>query len=60
MEAIAARNSRTRDVQRPDGGVSQRSDYFANPGTIDMTPQAFLLEIPYAGVRVNPHFNDIH
>ena len=59
MEAIAARNSRTRDVQRPDGGVSQRSDYFGNPGTIDMTPQAFLVELPYAGARVNPHFHDI-
>ena len=59
MEAIAAANSRTREVQRPDGGVSRRSDYFGNPGTIDMTPQAFLVELPYAGARVNPHFHDI-
>ena len=24
-----------------------------------MTPQAFLVELPYAGARVNPHFHDV-
>ena len=58
MEAISALRSRTREVQRADG-VGQRSDYFGNPGFIDMTPQAFLVELPYAGARVNPHFHDV-
>ena len=58
MEAIASSEARVREVKRPDG-VGRRRDYFGNPGAIDMSPQAFLVELPYAGATVTPHFHDI-
>lgn len=58
MEAVAASESRVREVKRPDG-VGRRADYFGEPGAIDTNPQAFLVELPYAGATVKPHFHDI-
>jgi hypothetical protein len=59
MQSVSVDESRTRDVKRPDGNTGRRSDYFGSPGIVDAQPQAFLVELPYAGARVNPHFHDI-
>jgi hypothetical protein len=58
MAAIASTEARSREVQRPDG-VGYRHDYYGTPGVIDTSPQAFLVELPYAGATVRPHFHDI-
>lgn len=58
MRAVATNKSRAREVKRPDG-TGRRSDYFGTSGNVDADPQAFLVELPYAGARVNPHFHDI-
>ncbi|MBT6272540.1 MAG: hypothetical protein HOI95_00195 [Chromatiales bacterium] len=58
MRAVATQEARSREVQRPDG-VGYRHDYYGSPGIIDAEPQAFLVELPYAGATVKPHFHDI-
>lgn len=58
MQAVDSSEARVKDVQRPDG-VGRRCDYIGSPGMIDAKAQAFLVELPYAGARVNPHFHDV-
>lgn len=58
MQAVATERARSREVQRPDG-TGFRHDYYGTPGVIDAGPQAFLVELPYAGATVKPHFHDI-
>lgn len=58
MKAVSSTEADVIEVQRKDG-VGRRRNYFGNPGVVDTSPQAFLVERPYAGARVDPHFHDI-
>lgn len=58
MRAVANSETRDKEVQRPDG-VGRRRDYFGSPGVIEPSAQAFLVELPYAGATVHPHFHDV-
>jgi hypothetical protein len=58
MRAVATAEADVRETVRKDG-VGRRSDYFGTPGTISVEPQGFLVERPYAGARIDPHFHDI-
>lgn len=58
MKAISSTEADVIEVQRKDG-VGRRRNYFGNPGVVDTSPQAFLVERPYAGARIDPHFHDI-
>jgi hypothetical protein len=58
MKAIASTEADVIEVQRKDG-VGRRRNYFGNPGVVDTSPQGFLVERPYAGARIDPHFHDI-
>lgn len=58
MRAVATAEANVREVVRKDG-VGRRSDYFGEPGMISTEPQGFLVERPYAGARIDPHFHDI-
>lgn len=58
MKSVASTEADVIEVQRKDG-VGRRRNYFGNPGVVDVSPQAFLVERPYAGARIDPHFHDI-
>ncbi|MCB1739682.1 MAG: hypothetical protein KDK91_04880 [Gammaproteobacteria bacterium] len=58
MRSIASTESSTIEVKRADG-TGRRRNYFGRSGQIEPDAQAFLVELPYAGARVNPHFHDI-
>ncbi len=58
MRAVATAEANMREIVRKDG-VGRRSDYFGEPGMISNEPQGFLVERPYAGARIDPHFHDI-
>ncbi len=58
MRAVATEEANVQEIVRKDG-VGHRSDYFGEPGTISAEPQGFLVERPYAGARIDPHFHDI-
>ncbi len=58
MQAVAADTTRPVEVQRADG-VGRRTDYVGSPGIINTDAQAFLVELPYAGATVRPHFHDV-
>ncbi len=58
MKVVSNTEADVIEVQRKDG-VGRRRNYFGNPGVVDMSPQAFLVERPYAGATINPHFHDI-
>lgn len=58
MQMVSNSESRMIEVQRKDG-VGRRRDYIGTPGEIIDGPQGFLVERPYAGARVDPHFHDI-
>ena len=47
-----------REHVRKDG-AGRILEYFGSHETIDLEPQGFLVEKPYAGARINPHFHDI-
>ena len=58
MQAVANLEARVKEIVRKDG-IGRRRDYIGSPGTVDNSPQAFLVERPYAGARINPHFHDV-
>jgi hypothetical protein len=58
MRAVASTEARVKEIVRKDG-IGRRRDYIGTPGTVDNSPQAFLVERPYAGARINPHFHDV-
>ena len=58
MQMVSSSESRMIEVQRKDG-VGRRRDYIGTSGTIADGPQGFLVERPYAGARIDPHFHDI-
>jgi len=58
MQAVASTETREKRVVRP-GGTERRVDYLGSPGVIDAGPQAFLVDRPYPGARIDPHFHDI-
>lgn len=58
MRAVADTEADVKEVVR-EQGVGRRRDYFGTPGTVENKPQAFLVERPYAGARIDPHFHDI-
>lgn len=58
MRAVASTEARVKEIVRKDG-IGRRRDYIGSPGTVDNSPQAFLVERPYAGARINPHFHDV-
>ncbi len=58
MQAVANVEARVKEIVRKDG-IGRRRDYIGSPGTVDNSPQAFLVERPYAGARINPHFHDV-
>lgn len=58
MRAVADSAAQNTEIQRPDG-VGRRRDYFGRSGAIDAGAQAFLVELPYAGATVKPHFHDV-
>lgn len=58
MEAVVASEARVSETVRKEG-VGWRRDYIGTPGTINDKPQAFLVERPYAGATIKPHFHDI-
>lgn len=58
MQAVANVEARVKEIVRKDG-IGRRRDYIGSPGTVDNKPQAFLVERPYAGARINPHFHDV-
>lgn len=58
MKSVASGEADILEVVRKDG-VGQRRHYLGVPGEIIDGPQAFLVELPYAGARVEPHFHDI-
>jgi hypothetical protein len=58
MKAVANVEARVKEIVRKDG-IGRRRDYIGSPGTVDNSPQAFLVERPYAGARINPHFHDV-
>ena len=58
MRAVANTEARVKEIVRKDG-IGRRRDYIGSPGTVDNSPQAFLVERPYAGARINPHFHDV-
>ena len=58
MEAVESSEARVKETVRKEG-VGRRRDYIGTPGTINDKPQAFLVERPYAGATIKPHFHDI-
>jgi hypothetical protein len=58
MRSVATEEANVQEIVRKDG-VGRRSDYFGEPGTVSSEPQGFLVERPYAGARIDPHFHDI-
>ncbi|MBL4720712.1 MAG: hypothetical protein JKY20_06235, partial [Alphaproteobacteria bacterium] len=58
MEMVSSTESRIVETRRKDG-VGQRRDYFGTAGNMIEGPQGFLVERPYAGARIDPHFHDI-
>jgi hypothetical protein len=58
MKAVANTEAKVKEIVRKDG-IGRRRDYIGSPGTVDNSPQAFLVERPYAGARINPHFHDV-
>ena len=58
MQAVATNERRDLETPRKEG-MGYRRDYIGTPGTIEAGPQAFLVERPYAGARINPHFHDV-
>jgi hypothetical protein len=58
MQTVSSSESRMIETRRKDG-VGRRRDYIGTPGEIIEGPQGFLVERPYAGARIDPHFHDI-
>jgi hypothetical protein len=58
MKAVASTEADVKEMKRKDG-LGRRRDYFGTPGKIVDGPQGFLVERPYAGARIDPHFHDV-
>ena len=58
MRAVSSVDAVVKEVVRPDG-VGRQRNYLGAAGTIGNGPQAFLVERPYAGARIEPHFHDV-
>lgn len=58
MRAMPADQTQPVEIERADG-VGCRRDYFGSPGVINTAAQAFLVELPYPGATVRPHFHDV-
>jgi hypothetical protein len=58
MKMVSSQESRVVETRRKDG-VGSRRDYFGTAGSLVDGPQGFLVERPYAGARIDPHFHDI-
>jgi hypothetical protein len=58
MKMVSSQESRVVETRRKDG-VGSRRDYFGIAGSLVDGPQGFLVERPYAGARIDPHFHDI-
>ena len=58
MHAIARSEARIKEV-KVEGGTGRRHGYIGEPGQLSQASQAFMVERPFAGARIEPHFHDV-
>ena len=58
MHAVATSEARIKEV-KVEGGIGRRHGYIGEPGQLSQASQAFMVERPFAGARIEPHFHDV-
>jgi len=58
MYAVRPDETEIKIVQRQNG-TGRRWNYFGIQGGVDMEPQGFMVERPYANAVIAPHFHDV-